>query len=130
MVEAILVIGSIGAIYFGVEIADAFNRDYGEIPYDPVLTGLTGLLLFFAVYAGLSDGARFWVFIWLALSIVSYYFAFLSTWKTIKRLGVDQKNAIYALIGQFILPLGTALLIILVLALFFGGGKGKKRDSI
>ncbi len=46
---------------------------------------------------------------------------------TIKRLEVKQSDTIYTLIGQFLLPLGTALFVILILALFFGGGKKRKR---
>lgn len=127
MVEAILVFGSIGFIYFGIGIVDAFDRDYGEIPYDALLTGLTGLFLLFAAMAGLGDSSKFWIILWLVLAVLFYYLSFRSTIETIKRIQPSQRDIVYVLIGQLILPLGTALFLLLILALLFGGGHGKRR---
>ena len=127
MVELILVFGSIGSIYFGIEIVDWFNREYGEIPYDGLLTGLTSLFLLFAAMAWIGDKPGGWVVLWVILTVVFYCFSFRSTLATVKRLGVNSKDAIYVYIGQFILPLGTALFIILILALLFGGGGKRKK---
>ncbi len=130
MVEAILVFGSIGAIYFGIGIIDMFDWKYGETPYDLLSTGLTGLFLFLALMTGVGDGNKLWAVLWLILAILLYYLSFRIMLESLKQLEVSQKDRIYALVGQFILPLGTALLILLILALLFGGGsKGRRRKK-
>ncbi len=123
MVEVIIVFGSIGAIYLGLEIIDSFDLEYGETPYDIFLTVLTGIFLFLAIMAGLGDAETIWVVIWLILAALFYYLSFNSTIKSLNSIQPSKRDRVYALIGQFILPLGTALLIILILGLLFGGGK-------
>ena len=130
MAEAIILFVSIGSFWLGLECLDSFNREYGEYPIDGLGTGLTSLFLIFFVIAWANDSHPAWIVIWIILAVVFYALSLKSAWNTTRSVDADRAYTRIGMAAQILLPLGTALMILLFLALIsgaVGGGKGKRR---
>ncbi len=71
-----------------------------------------------------------WFIIWTILTLLSYVGAFVMCKQHAVSQNAAQKDVWLAIIAQFVLPLGVAIVVLILIAMVlgvFGGGKKKRR---
>ncbi len=122
----IIMIGACAIGYF-------LNSSYENIYHEPAINwGMLAIQAFFILCALITwpnPDVTVWFVIWCILTIISYIIAFIVCKQHAKQQNAARPDVNKAIAAQMILPIGTAIVVLLIIAMVlgaFGGGKKKK----
>ncbi|ADL36512.1 hypothetical protein bpr_IV148 (plasmid) [Butyrivibrio proteoclasticus B316] len=129
MAGFIILVIMIGSSAVGYYFNRSYEDKYGEPAINWAAFVLQALFILCALFTWPNPDVSFWFIVWCLLSLISYVVAVIACKQHAEQQGALREDIKKAIAAQILLPVGTAIVILLAIAMVLGvlGGGKKKR---